>query len=128
MRSAGILFAALARALVARPAHAGAAVCDPVGVTPYDAPGVAGSGAIVTLGLGVASGLAAPYGEAGLSMGPTLALIVQELRLVGFGLELVTAPFVGAAGGMAATVEHCATAPLDETAQNEGCVRPHPGP
>ncbi len=79
-------------------------------------------------GLGITSGLSAPYGEPGYSMGPTLALIMQELRLVGFDLELVTAPFDGLAGGTVATIEHCAAAPVDETAQNEGCVRPYTGP
>jgi hypothetical protein len=79
-------------------------------------------------GLGVTITLAAPYGEPGWSMGPTLALIMQELRLVGFDLQLVTAPWHGPAGDVAATIEHCAAMPVDDGPLNEGCVRPHTAP
>jgi Tol biopolymer transport system component len=78
--------------------------------------------------LGVTITLAAPYGESGWSMGPTLALIMQELRLVGFDVELVTAPWNGPAGDVAGTVEHCTAEPIDDGPLNDGCVRPHPEP
>ena len=79
-------------------------------------------------GLGVTITLAAPYGEPGWSAGPTLALVMQELRLVGFDVELVTAPWNGPAGDVAGTIEHCAAEPVDDGPLNEGCVRPEPAP
>ena len=80
------------------------------------------------LALGVTSGLAAVFGEPGLDMGPTAYLILQELRLVGFDVEIVTAPFHGVPGDVAAQVEHCAAQPVEQDARNDGCVRPHAGP
>ena len=80
------------------------------------------------LGLGVTSGVATLFGEPGWTMGPTLYLILQELRLAGLDLELVTAPFHGMPGDVLSTAEHCASKPVEDSALNEGCVRPQPGP
>lgn len=64
------------------------------------------------------------FGEPGVQLGPSIELILQELRLTGFDVELVTAPFHGPAGDAAALAEHCAQRPIEEDVLNEGCVRP----
>jgi hypothetical protein len=157
MRKAGAVLCLLVAAcvLVTTPAHASpvrlvAAGCDPVGVTPYDPPRLSGGGSVVAFATtaqlvpsdtngtldvyiqGVRGGRpdlvsVRRHGSPGHGRSGSPS-IMQELRLVGFDVQLVTAPFVGLAGGIPATAEHCATVPMDETAQNEGCVRVFPGP
>jgi hypothetical protein len=50
------------------------------------------------------------------------------LSLVGFDVEVVTAPFHGVTGDIPGSAEHCATKPVEDNALNDGCVRPHPAP
>jgi Tol biopolymer transport system component len=78
--------------------------------------------------LGITIATAAGYGEPGTTSGPTTALMLQEMRLVGFDVDLVTAPFDGV-GGDPRTVDHCLDEPVEHGPKNEGCVRVlKPGP
>jgi hypothetical protein len=77
--------------------------------------------------LGITIATAAGYGEPGTTSGPTTALMLQELRLVGFDVDLVTSPFHGV-GGDPRTVGHCLAEPVEMGPQNTGCVRIKPGP
>jgi Tol biopolymer transport system component len=78
------------------------------------------------LGVDILAG-AVLFAEPGVGMGPTAELILQELHLAGFDVELLTAPFHGASGDPR-TAEHCAAQPIEDSGQNEGCVRPRVGP
>lgn len=77
--------------------------------------------------LGVDIGFAVLFSEPGVSAGPTVELILQELQLAGFDVELVTAPFHGLAGDAVGRASHCAQRPVEEGPQNDGCVRPSAG-
>ncbi|HEX2240996.1 MAG TPA: hypothetical protein VHJ82_07660 [Actinomycetota bacterium] len=75
--------------------------------------------------LGITVGIAAGFGEPGLELGPTAALIIDELRLAGFDVELVTAPFPASPADIA---QHCAAMPVDDSGRGDGCIRSNPGP
>ena len=64
------------------------------------------------------------YGDPGVQIGPTVDLIMHELRNAGFDLELVTAPFHGPAGDVGAMAEHCVNRPIEGETLNDGCAKP----
>lgn len=76
------------------------------------------------LALGLDSGFAVLFSEPGVNAGPMVQLILQELQLVGFDVELMTSAFHGVAGDAAGRAAHCAAAPIEDGPENDGCVRP----
>ncbi|MEA3199838.1 MAG: hypothetical protein QOE90_1266 [Thermoplasmata archaeon] len=76
--------------------------------------------------LGTVIGVAATYGDAAILNGPTLPLILADLRAAGLDVSLVTAPFTGVgAGDVESTVADCVAQPTGEWA-SDACARAAP--
>lgn len=67
--------------------------------------------------------------DKGVVSGPTLPLIIEALRLAGFDLDLVTAPYPGvgdpakAPARAANSLEHCVDEPIGDPEHPDACIR-----